>query len=255
MIGFLFIPLVIFVIVAYTQARTLREAALRGACYGSLLGVLMGVRVGFLTGDLGEGVLWGLLNVVCTALVVGLFASLGFLITTALGGKKAARPSEALQDLAARLPALNELGELARSGRLFPHDEYASLDHQQVLAERDRPEWQAEYKRVQNEVTAKQQAIPVPDSLLSLIGRIRQDAFAQGIKATQHANLAEAMANDLGLVALALALGYQDGWLNALWQSYQNGAFPHQALAPRPGDLVISAPPEPAGCASEAGRA
>jgi hypothetical protein len=46
------------------------------------------------------------------------------------------------------------------------------------------------------------------------------------------------VSDDFGLIATALALGYDDSWLNALWLAYKNGQVPCGGLSPVQGELT-----------------
>jgi len=73
------------------------------------------------------------------------------------------------------------------------------------------------------------------------IDSIREIAYKRTFEVTGDPDTSGYVSDDFGLVALALALGRDDEWVNALWRCYRSGDFPHgeiEGVTGRLSDLV-----------------
>jgi len=131
----------------------------------------------------------------------------------------------ALRDLIASDAVINE--------RLFE-----SVDLVSALDQRDTDVFEADWLRVFHEVEARRKEMPLSPEFLGLVDEIRELAYKRTFRITQHPEVCAAVSEDLGLVATALASGYEDGWLRSLWLTYTVGAFPQTSIEPNGGSLA-----------------
>lgn len=131
------------------------------------------------------------------------------------------------------LPALRDF---ITSEALVNHRLFESVDLDSALDQRDMEAFEADWLRVFGEVESRRP--PSPE--LGLVDEIRELAYKRTYRFTEHPGVCAAVSDDLGLVAMALAIGYEDGWLLSLWLAYSSGEFPHAGIRPSGGSLAES---------------
>ena len=71
----------------------------------------------------------------------------------------------------------------------------------------------------------------------NLLTRLDTPLFLQAGKCAGQHEISSYVSDDFGLIATALASGYDDDWLTALWVSYKDGKIPCGELEPVKGGL------------------
>ena len=92
-----------------------------------------------------------------------------------------------------------------------------------ILDERDDNFFSEQWMQAYNEVEKqkKQQGVPATYS-----EDIRKKAFNIVLQITDNDDLAAYISDDFGLILDAEKVNVNNSWINALWQSYENGKIP-----------------------------
>jgi hypothetical protein len=132
---------------------------------------------------------------------------------------------------------LQDLKSHLEGNTIFNKNIFADIDYNAVLDERDKPPFDTEWVRVDKVVNSTKKDNRLSDDQWQLIDEIRYIAFMKtGEFAGQH-EICSYISDDFGLIATALALGYEDDWLNALWASFKGGKIPCGELESVEGSL------------------
>ena len=67
---------------------------------------------------------------------------------------------------------------------------------------------------------------------------IRRESFLAVSRVTSQHELASYVSDDFGLIAHAVATGYDDPWLNGLWMAYKANGLPKPPVKEHPGRLL-----------------
>ncbi len=94
----------------------------------------------------------------------------------------------------------------------------------QILDERDSEEFSQRWMAVFNLLESHKNRMSKDQSDLST--QIREAAYLRAFARWKSPDLAACISDDFGLIADAAALGIDDPWINAMMQSYSNGAIP-----------------------------
>lgn len=121
------------------------------------------------------------------------------------------------------MPTLQELQAEIRDLDLFSVVTPAECD--ELLEERDEPIFDAQWMRVfvavqDAEVEGEVQKINV------IIDEIREAVYARAFQLTNNAELAATVADDFDLIARAVQIGYEDEFLDEMWEEYEAGRLP-----------------------------
>jgi hypothetical protein len=132
---------------------------------------------------------------------------------------------------------LEDLKSRIVGNEILNKESFVDVDFDAVLDERDKSLFDAEWLRVDEVVQSTKKDNRLSEKQWELIDEIRHIAFIQTGKFAGQHEMCSYVSDDFGLIATALALGYDDGWLNALWASYKDGKIPCGRLEPVKGGL------------------
>lgn len=132
------------------------------------------------------------------------------------------------------MDSLGKLLEIMERGGLIPKIPLAQDKITSVLDQRDEPLFAEEWMRVFHAIEAKKRSKQDAESRVT---RLRELAFAQSFELWESPDVAAYVSDDFGLIGDALAVGYDDEWLNALFDAYQMARIPRGSLRRRRGPL------------------
>lgn len=113
------------------------------------------------------------------------------------------------------------------TGELLPDDCFGSLDCDAALDARDRDaEFDAEWVRLDNEVSRRWDARAVESSLSTLAEDIRRESFLAVSRATGQHEIAGYVSDDFDLIIRVRLLGITEPLLDQMWGVYERGEFP-----------------------------
>lgn len=241
------VVILLSVFVARTS-RNRREAFLFAGCCGVLLGGVAAFLVGMVTSE--EAAPGQIPPAVITqAWMAALFGGVAALLTAALAwsGKQPAVAVPASGGQVRRVPAsrskvVRRLKELIKQDRIINPQLFAYLDFDQVLARRDQPDYQREWLRAMSEIGDYKAQTALDEHDIDLINRIRGSVYKKTLAITDHLPMSDRIAEEIGLVALAVLIDYRDGWLAGLAQAYFEGRLPEPPLTPITCDLAELVP-------------
>ena len=121
------------------------------------------------------------------------------------------------------MPTLQELQSEIRDLELL--GEVAPDQCQALLEERDEPGFDGEWMRVYTAVQDSEVEGEIQKSNV-LIDEIRESTYTRAFQLTRNAELAGAVSDDFDLIARAVQIGYEDPWLDEMWEEYEAGRFP-----------------------------
>ncbi|MGE3809765.1 MAG: hypothetical protein AB7K24_34295 [Gemmataceae bacterium] len=249
-LGIVVVVIMLSLFVARTS-RSRREAFLYGTGCGVLLGGVAGFLVGMVTAEEalpGQGVPGSAIDLTWKA---ALFGGVASLLTAALGwsGNRTASSPTAKDGLrrvpASRSRVLRRLKDHIKQDRIINPQLFAYLDFDQVVARRDQVDYQREWLRAMAEIADYKAQTALDEHDIDLVNRIRGSVYKKTLAITDHLPLSDRIAEELGLVALAVLIDYRDGWVSALGQAYFEGRLPEHPLTPVGGDLAELVPEAP----------
>jgi hypothetical protein len=245
-VGIVAAVIVLSVFVARTS-RSRREAFLLATSCGVLLGGVAGFLVGMVT---SEDATPGQIPpaVIDLTWKAALFGGLASLLTAALSwGNR--RPAATVESAAAvrRVPAsrsrvVRRFKDLIKKDRIINPQLFAYVDLDQVVARRDQPDYQREWLRAMNEIGEYKAQTALDEHDIELINRIRGSVYKKTLAITDHLAISDRIAEEIGLVALAVLIDYRDGWVGGLALAYFEGRLPEAPLTPVSGDLAQLVP-------------
>lgn len=109
------------------------------------------------------------------------------------------------------------------------------VDWAQALDAQESDSFETEWLRVHSALDVVRERL-AHEELLFVQG-IAEAAYRRVYEATSNPDAAGSVADDFELFALALASGYEDGWLNGLWLKYQSGQVPFSEIERIDGSL------------------
>lgn len=130
---------------------------------------------------------------------------------------------------------LDRLAEaVARGEILLP--EMFEVDLDEALEGQESDPFEGEWLRVHGWLEAKRGALSEADA--ALIDKTAETAYRRTFDLTSNPDVSGAVSEDIEAVAMALALGYNDPWLNGLWSSFRSGRLPYGDIEVVAGDLA-----------------
>ena len=112
-------------------------------------------------------------------------------------------------------------------------------DHvEDSLSERESRRFATTWMNVFSKLESLKSARGVTRDSDSRVTQLRESAYLQSFKRWKSPDLAALISDDFGLIGDALVIGFTDPWLNALFDEYLAGQFPHGQLEPRTGGLM-----------------
>jgi hypothetical protein len=114
--------------------------------------------------------------------------------------------------------------------RFMDYQVFDDEDFDNLLDLREKPDFEAEWLRVYEEIEEQQKMREIASDVKVLIDTICEMAFKRAYSLTKNSEIAGYVSDDFELLAKAAVLNYQDSWLSALLLSYQNGQFPCSKL-------------------------
>lgn len=92
---------------------------------------------------------------------------------------------------------------------------------------RDSDEFDASWMSAHLSTKERETSSPLGQDELEIVNHIREMAFLKTIRATGHSELAAYVSDDFELMARAARIGFEDRWLRALSDVYQQERFPY----------------------------
>lgn len=120
---------------------------------------------------------------------------------------------------------IQELQSFIESGQLKTLIS-ASTDWDDILDQRDRPEFESFWMRCFDKIETEWNAREVPPESAALVGNLRRDAFLSVSRATNNHEIAAYVSDDFDLIGRGLILGSNLEGCEKLWNSYQQGQIP-----------------------------
>lgn len=107
------------------------------------------------------------------------------------------------------------------SGRLLSPATF-NIDLDDALDQRDQSDFDTEWVRVNDMI----QSMKIPREGRGILDTLRELAFKKTFGTTDNPELAGYVSDDFALLGVALLVGFDDDWLNAMWLEYWNERFP-----------------------------
>ena len=111
------------------------------------------------------------------------------------------------------------------------------VDCDEVLDDRDLPEFEENWLRVYTQLEQMKSRSPLGEGKKQLLDQVREDVYKGVFSLTEAPEVAGAVSDDFGLICTAALVDFSDDWLNALWAAYRDGTIPTSQLDPIPGSL------------------
>jgi hypothetical protein len=128
--------------------------------------------------------------------------------------------------------------KMLESGQLITPPVFDDLDLNDALDARDDPIFDKEWMRVYDQVKPVFESSVDDADLIARIDKVRELSFIRTDRIVRIHDIAGYVSGDFELFCWALLVGFEDPWLNALWNSYRVGRFPRGGLDPIEGKLA-----------------
>lgn len=123
--------------------------------------------------------------------------------------------------------------------RQFPSDVALEReDYEDLLEQRDSDAFSSIWTKTYHAIKHQIKQVGLTAAEADRVKKIREAVFKRVYAKTQESDLASYISDDIGLLADALLVHYQDHWLNGLWNAYQANKIPSGDLIPIPGNLA-----------------
>ena len=126
---------------------------------------------------------------------------------------------------------------MLESGQLITAAMFDNLDLNDALDARDDPVFEEEWNRVYDEMKPAFESRFDDADLIARIEKVQEVSFLMTDKIVGIHEFPGYSSDDFELFCWAPLLGFDDPWLNALWNAYKSGRFPRGYLDPLPGKL------------------
>ena len=123
--------------------------------------------------------------------------------------------------------------------RLLSKEALAAYDWDSLLDARDSDGvFEAQWMRVSADIDELTHTAKGEKEVQQLAEDIRRESFLAVSRITGQHELASYVSDDFGLIAQAMATGYDDPWLNGLWMAYKTNGLPKPPVKEHPGRLL-----------------